>query len=125
MITGDEVGGLSVSIRDREDIIQIWNTDSTKADQSTIIAKVSQLLPDVTFSAVFYKGKPSILYVSVIPWPGVPFGDHKQEHVHIFCQQVMCFGAPVGDLLRRSVGPDYNWYSESVELWSKMGDLVS
>lgn len=56
-IAGDEVSGLSVSIRDREDIVQIWNTDSELAEQSTITQKVMELLPHVKFSANFYKGK--------------------------------------------------------------------
>ena len=42
-----------------------------------------------------------------------------------FGQPVMRSGAPVGDLLRRSVGPDYNRESQSVHLWSKMADLVN
>ena len=56
-VTGDEVSGVSVSVRDRDDIIQLWNTDSGLAEQSTIIDKVKELLPAITFSAIFYKGK--------------------------------------------------------------------
>ena len=56
-VLGDQVGGLSVSIRDRDDIIQIWNTDKEKEQESTIIPKIKELLPDITFSAIFYKGK--------------------------------------------------------------------
>ena len=56
MAEGDEVGGLSVSIRDRENIIQIWNKDSTVAEKATVTERVKQLLPDVVFAAIFYKG---------------------------------------------------------------------
>ncbi|KAK6175455.1 hypothetical protein SNE40_013916 [Patella caerulea] len=52
---GDEVTGISVSLRDRDDILQIWNSRADLAEQSTIINKVKSLLPNVTFTAVFYK----------------------------------------------------------------------
>jgi len=52
---GDEVGGLSVSIREREDLVQIWNTRSDLAEEATVINKVKSLLPNTTFSAIFYK----------------------------------------------------------------------
>ncbi|XP_041379633.1 eukaryotic translation initiation factor 4E type 3-like [Gigantopelta aegis] len=55
MADGDEVGGISVSIRDRDDIVQIWNIASDLSEQSTIISKVKELLPNVTFPALFYK----------------------------------------------------------------------
>jgi len=55
MAPGDEVSGLSVSVRDRDDILQIWNTDSALAEKSTIVTKVKELLPSVNFSAIFYK----------------------------------------------------------------------
>lgn len=60
----DEVSGLSVSVRDREDVIQIWNLQSTLAERSTVIKKVKELLPDVNFAAIFYKGTyQNILYL--------------------------------------------------------------
>jgi len=51
----DEVTGISVSVREREDLIQIWNGDSQHADKATIIQKVKKLVPHVQFLAVFYK----------------------------------------------------------------------
>ncbi len=54
---GDEVSGLSVSVRERDDVIQIWNTNSSLSEKSEIVNKVKELLPDVAFSAIFYKGK--------------------------------------------------------------------
>ena len=53
---GDELGGLSVSVRDRDDVIQLWNTRADLADDKQVSAKIKQLLPNVTFSAFFYKG---------------------------------------------------------------------
>ncbi|XP_064633467.1 eukaryotic translation initiation factor 4E type 3-B-like [Lineus longissimus] len=55
MCEGDDVTGLSVSIRDRDDIIQIWNCDAKLAEQSKIVEKVKKLVPNVVFSAIFYK----------------------------------------------------------------------
>ncbi|KAL5013893.1 hypothetical protein ScPMuIL_008163 [Solemya velum] len=56
MMKGDEIGGISASIRGGpEDIIQIWNIQATLAEQSTVINKIKELLPDVKFSTIFYK----------------------------------------------------------------------
>ncbi|XP_068223688.1 eukaryotic translation initiation factor 4E type 3-like isoform X1 [Palaemon carinicauda] len=52
---GDEICGLSVSIRDRDDILQIWNYDSRLTNLATLMKKVHSLVPDVVFTAEFYK----------------------------------------------------------------------
>jgi len=52
---GDDICGVSVSVRERDDILQIWNTDSTKADQAKVIQKIQELCPKAEFQAVFYK----------------------------------------------------------------------
>lgn len=57
MCVGDEVGGISISIRERDDLIEIWNARSDFHEQSTVVDKVKELLPEVNFSAIFYKGK--------------------------------------------------------------------
>ncbi|KAK2165283.1 hypothetical protein LSH36_52g02025 [Paralvinella palmiformis] len=55
MAEGDEVSGLTVSVREREDLIQIWTVKADLHEQSTIVKKIEELLPRVTFSAIFYK----------------------------------------------------------------------
>lgn len=56
---GDRVVGVSMSIRERDDILQIWNNDSSLADQASpqLTGKVTRLFtdPPVQFLAVFYK----------------------------------------------------------------------
>merc|ERR1712098_922991 len=52
---GDDICGLSVSPRDRDDIIQIWNYDANLAVKGQVTAKVHSLVPEVQFLAELYK----------------------------------------------------------------------
>jgi len=56
-ISGDEISGLSVSIRERDNLFQIWNTNSELHEKSTVIQKVKELLASIQFLTVFYTGK--------------------------------------------------------------------
>ncbi|KAI8511393.1 hypothetical protein Bbelb_104930 [Branchiostoma belcheri] len=52
---GDEVVGLSVSVRERDDIIQIWNQNAEVADKASVVSKFRELLPNTSFPTLFYK----------------------------------------------------------------------
>ncbi|KAG8200120.1 hypothetical protein JTE90_018909 [Oedothorax gibbosus] len=51
---GDDVCGISVTVRDKDDIIQVWNSDAT-AVPNDIVRKIYKLLPGVQFTAEFYR----------------------------------------------------------------------
>ncbi|BFZ10807.1 hypothetical protein BsWGS_13845 [Bradybaena similaris] len=55
MAEDDEIIGVSVSIRDRDDLILVWNRFARLKDLSTAMSKIQELLPNVAFSTMFYK----------------------------------------------------------------------
>lgn len=51
----DEVCGISISVRERDDIIQIWNANAKAVEDATVLNKVRDLVKDVEFFDDFYK----------------------------------------------------------------------
>lgn len=52
---GDDIIGISVSCREKDDLIQIWNLNAKLETQANVIKKVYDLLPNVNFPVCFYK----------------------------------------------------------------------
>ncbi len=53
----DDIVGMTVGIRDKEDIIQIWNLNHKYENEAKVCQKLKELVPNVNFSVIFYKGK--------------------------------------------------------------------
>jgi len=55
LVKDDDIIGISVNIRKNDDLVQIWNLDSSKSSDSKVVDKVIDLLPDVKFETNFYR----------------------------------------------------------------------
>ncbi len=53
----DEICGVSVSIRNMDDVVQVWNRHAHLSSQAKIVDKVKLLAPDVEFRTTFYKSE--------------------------------------------------------------------
>lgn len=51
----DDLIGVTIAVRDRDDLIQIWNRESSLAEDQEIIKVIQSLVPDVQFITSFYK----------------------------------------------------------------------
>lgn len=51
----DEICGISVSTREKEDVLLIWNTNAEAAKTSRVFECVHMLMPDTSFLSTFYK----------------------------------------------------------------------
>lgn len=52
---GDEICGLTVSVRQHDDIIRIWNTNAS-AKSSGLLARLKEIIPKAEIRSPFYKG---------------------------------------------------------------------
>ncbi|XP_065178077.1 eukaryotic translation initiation factor 4E type 3-B-like [Sycon ciliatum] len=51
----DQICGVSISTRQADDILQVWNLKSELAPQGKVIDKIRDLVPDVQIQTTFYK----------------------------------------------------------------------
>jgi len=52
---GDEIVGVSVSIRERDNILQIWNNNSSMKKEAKVLEKLGEIAPNFDTSTAFYK----------------------------------------------------------------------
>lgn len=59
VLEGDDVCGVTVSIREKSDVIQIWNINATLAPKATVLQRVHLLLPETNFLSEYYRAHQS------------------------------------------------------------------
>jgi len=55
LVENDDINGITVSVRQAYDIIQVWNRIADESAQSKILARIKKLLPKLEFIAHYYK----------------------------------------------------------------------
>ena len=58
----DEICGVSVSAREREDIVLIWNTNAKEHHLARVFDCVHLLLPDTAFVSDYKRKSPSLIF---------------------------------------------------------------
>lgn len=53
---GDDICGLTVSIRQADDIIRLWNTNA-ELKAASLLTRLKQIVPQADIRAPFYKGR--------------------------------------------------------------------
>jgi len=53
--SGDGVNGVTLSVRNQEDIFQVWNSDATQVAQEKLERRIIQVCPVLSKSTRFYK----------------------------------------------------------------------
>lgn len=51
----DGLVGVTIAIRERDDLIQVWNQSASLAQEAQVIDVIQNLVPNVAFTASFYK----------------------------------------------------------------------
>jgi len=52
---GDAICGVTVTLRDKDDIVQVWNLRANLAENSQVLPRIHKLVPEVEFDTVYYK----------------------------------------------------------------------
>ncbi len=71
----DDIVGMTVGKRDKEDIIQIWNMDHNYHKSARVCEKLQELVPHIKFSVIFYKG----IYLFIL----LPKKNHKNLNFNV------------------------------------------
>uniref|UniRef100_A0A1B6EE16 EIF-4F 25 kDa subunit n=1 Tax=Clastoptera arizonana TaxID=38151 RepID=A0A1B6EE16_9HEMI len=51
----DQICGVSVTVRDKDDLVQVWNVNADLANDKKVLPKIHHLVPEVEFTLAFYK----------------------------------------------------------------------